>query len=217
VSAALRGAVRPTVAAMGVCLGSLAACGDPTAPRLIVEGRLPGPAGAVSVSFADDAARGEWWPCDGRLTASRCDEGRFPVQVFLTPPTIVDVAGTGGATCVQDDEADGAWEAVERAFFNRRAMAIGTTAAAEIGVFVHVGVDANGNGRIDPGDPDETRAIARLDSGTVLVTFANGFTDPVGLEIRGSVAGAEVRVDYVGAMANPQTVPEPPGPDACTD
>ena len=99
------------VVVMAVAAVSAAGAGCSNAPSvdvLRVTGSLDGPNGPVDVAFEDSGSRGEWWPCDGRLTAQACIGGAH-VNVFFSLPVVDSVQELGSTICVEDGIAHGAF------------------------------------------------------------------------------------------------------------
>jgi len=200
------------VVLVGALLGPGAACNSaPTTDVLSVAGRLPGPAGAIEVDFSDARSRGEWWPCDGRLTAQAC-VGDAHVNVFLGLPVFASVDELGANRCVFDGVASGAFEILQNRFDNNQ----DATIPGDVSAFILVGSDANGDGFVATEDAAETDGIARVVEGTLTLFSLTGFDAPLSMRLAGTTeAGDEVDVTFLGPMTVPATVPPLEGPATC--
>jgi hypothetical protein len=190
----------------------LGACGNgaPTDDVLAVKATLPGPGGDVVVDFRDGRSRGEWWPCDGRLTAQACVDDAH-VTVFLSLPVVDRVEELGSTICVQDGTASGAFEILKNRYDNLADARI----PADVSAFVVVGSDADGDGFIEDID-GETLGASRVLEGTIEIFSLNGFDEPLSLRLTGTVeGGAPVEVIFLGPMSVPAVVPPPEGPGTC--
>lgn len=197
---------------------ALAGCpeGPPKDEVLSLVGALTGPGGDVDVDFADAAPRGEWWPCEARLTATGCvneGDGQHHVNVFIARPEIDDVAELGGAGCVVDGAPQGAFEILRAAFGSASGEAVIGT---DVSVFVLIGSDVDGDGSADLDDERETLAVAKLSGGTVGLVSLQDFTDPLSLRIDGTEDDDDdVTVVFFGPMANPQVIAPLEPPTTC--
>ncbi|MDP2339931.1 MAG: hypothetical protein Q8O67_03150 [Deltaproteobacteria bacterium] len=205
-----------------VVVGLLLAACDPQPPAtdvLRVQGTMAGPDGDVDVTFADVRSRGEWWPCDGRLTAQACVDGaparqgnKFHVGVFLGRPEIEDISQLGANGCVVDGAAQGAFE-ILRLKFDALDPAI---IPDDITAFVLIGSDVDGDGSADLQDAEETRAAARIVSGEVEIGTLLGFEEPFAFRLTGKTEeGEDVVVEFRGPMSNPALVPGLEAPSTC--
>jgi hypothetical protein len=189
----------------------------PTTDVLTLSGALSGPGGDVDVDFSDAASRGEWWPCEARLTATACVSeggGQHHVNVFIARPEIDDIASLGGTGCVVDGAAQGAFEILRAAFGSASGEAV---IGEDVNVFVLVGSDVDGDGSADLDDDGETFAVAKLSGGTVGLVSLQDFTDPLSLRIDGAAEGVDgdVTVVFLGPMTNPQVIAPLEPPTTC--
>lgn len=188
------------------------ACGNgaPADDVLAVSATLPGPGGDVVVDFSDARSRGEWWPCDGRLTAQACVDDAH-VNVFVSLPVVDRVEELGSTICVQDGAASGAFEILKNRFDNLADARI----PDDVSAFVVVGSDADGDGFTEDVE-GETAGAARVLEGTIEIFSLNGFDQPLSLRLTGTVeGGAAVEVTFLGPMSVPAVVPPPEGPGTC--
>ena len=98
------------IAALGACPGA----GDDDA--LSVSGTLErndSGSASVDVNYSSGSARGEWWPCDMRSTASACIDGHH-VNVYVALPQVTAFTQLGGAGCAVDGVANGVYEKFNR-------------------------------------------------------------------------------------------------------
>ncbi len=198
------------VAAVVAVVAGMAACDPqpPTTDVLRVDGALPGVGGDdVTVAFSDVRSRGEWWPCDARLTAQACvdddEEGRFHVNVFLGMPFRDAVADLGAQDCVVDGAAQGAFEILRDGFDHGGHSTIGT----DISAFVVVASDLDDDGTADLDDGAETLAVTQLVSGDVEMSTLQGFEDPFAFRLTGKTeTDRDVVVEFRGPMSNPRLV-----------
>jgi len=197
--------------ALAVQLGAGCGVPAPTEDVLSVRGSFNGPTGLVDVDFSDGGSRGEWWPCDGRLTAQAC-VGDAHVNVFLGLPVFRELSELGGDRCVFDGVASGAFEILERKFDNNQDAKV----PDDVSAFVLVGSDADGDGFVETNDGDETVAAGRILSGDITLFSLTGFDAPLALHLVGSTdAGTSIDVTFLGPMTVPAVVPALEGPDTC--
>jgi hypothetical protein len=197
-----------------VCL-SLARCACEQPPEdnvLRVEGTLERAATldddeAVDVAYASKNARGEWWACDLRLTATACVDD-FHVNVYVTLPTVQDFDDLGGAACADDQgNAFGAFELLTERAQDGEDISI----PADVGVLLLVATDRDDDGAAALEVDEETKAASVLASGSIEVHKLGSFDDPVSLTIDGeTTAGNTVHIE-VDAPSTPVT--EVPGLD----
>jgi hypothetical protein len=191
-------------------LGTACGNGAPADDVLSVRGTLPGPGGDVAVDFSDGRSRGEWWPCDGRLTAQACVDDAH-VNVFLSLPVVDRVEELGSTICVQDGSASGAFEILKNRYDNLADARI----PDDVSAFVVVGSDTDGDGFVEDIE-GETAGAARVLEGTIEIFSLNGFDQPLSMRLTGTVEGGEaVEVTFLGAMSVPAVVPPPEGPGTC--
>jgi hypothetical protein len=206
--------MRAAAAAVVVVVGVVLAC-DPQPPAndvLRVNGVMSGPEGDVTIAFEDVRSRGEWWPCDGRMTAQACVDGESHVGVFLARPEIEDLSQLGQNGCVVEGEAQGAFE-ILRLKFDALDPAI---IPDDIAAFVLIGSDVDGDGSADLENKAETRAAARIASGSVEIGTLFDFDEPLSFRLTGKTeAGEDVVVEFRGAMSNPALVPGLEAPTTC--
>lgn len=198
---------------VGLAVASSSSCGNgaPSQDVFAVTGTLPGPDGAdVVIEYSDPAARGEWWPCDGRLTAPTC-VGDAHVNVFLSIPIVDRVEELGFNLCVQDGVASGAFEILQDRYKNLADARV----PDDVQVLVVVGSDTDGDGFVE-NIAGETTAAARVVEGTIEIFSLNGFDEPLSMRLTGTVEGGEpIEVTFLGAMTVPAVVPPPDGPSTC--
>jgi hypothetical protein len=188
------------------------ACGNgaPTDEVLALTTTLPGPDGEVAVDFRDGRSRGEWWPCDGRLTAQTC-VGDAHVNVFLSLPVVDRVEELGSTICVQDGAASGAFEILKNRYDNLADARI----PEDVSAIIVVGSDADGDGFVEDVD-GETAGAGLVVEGTIELFSLNGFDQPLSLRLTGTVeGGAPIEVTFLGPMSVPAVVPPPEGPETC--
>lgn len=146
---------------------------------------------AVPIQFVSEGARGDWWPCDLRLTAQGCVDD-FHVNVYVALPSVTSLDGVGGGACVSGDTAAGVYEALEAR--GKGDYDIGQ----DVSVFVLVASDKDDapGARIE--SDDETLAATRLESGTFRVDRWAGLT-AIGVTIDGVTAeGRQVTIQFQG-------------------
>lgn len=211
-SAAASAAVSAAVSAVIVVAAASCQPQPPAADLLRVQGALQGPAGAVDVDFADVRTRGEWWPCDVRLTTQACVEGDFHVGVFLGLPAHDDLSDLGRNTCTVDGVAQGAFEILQSKFDRGDPALI----PDDISAFALIGSDGDGDGSADLANPDETHASTHIVEGAVEIGTLFGFEEPFSFRLTGqNDQGQDVVVEYRGAMSNPALVPGLEAPSTC--
>jgi hypothetical protein len=201
------------VVALGVLMviGASSCDPAPSEPVLRIQARLPGPGGATDVDFRDSRSRGEWWPCDGRLTAQAC-VGDAHVNVFLSLPTFQSVDELGGSRCVFDGVASGAFEILRARFDNNQDALV----PDDVSAFILVGSDDNGDGFVATEDAAETTGITRVARGTLTLFSLTGFDAPLSMRLEGTTdAGDDVDVTFLGPMTVPAMVVPLEGPATC--
>lgn len=188
-----------------VCAACAGACdgGPPDSDVLSIKGTLKGPGGDANIDFSDTRSKGEWWPCDARLTAQTCVDDEFHVGVFIARPEIADVAELGANGCVVEGEPQGAYEILRSKFDDFGTAVIGE----DVSAFVLVASDKNGDQSADVDSADETRAVAVVEEGTIEMSALAGFEDPFAMRLTARAAGNDVVVDFLGPMSNPRLVP----------
>jgi hypothetical protein len=196
------------------CVGMvvLAGCnnGAPATNVLSLSATLPGPGGEVVIDYEDDESRGEWWPCDARLTARAC-VGDAHVAVFFSLPVVDRLAELGSTICVDGDVASGAYEIFKDRYDNLADARI----PEDVSAFVVVGSDADGDGVIETLAP-ETHGAARVVEGRVEIFALTGFDAPLSLRLTGTTENGEpVAVTFLGPMTVPAAIPGPEGPASC--
>jgi hypothetical protein len=185
----------------------------PSSEVLAVKGALQGPDGALDVDYSDARSRGEWWPCDGRLTAQACVDGAH-VNVFFSLPVVNRVEELGSTICVEDGVAQGAFEILERRFKAGQDASVGD----DVSVFVVVGSDENDDAFQNPDDPAENAGSAFLSSGTIELFSLNGFDQPLSMHLSGeNEEGDVVDVTFLGPMTVPAVVPPPESSATCVE
>jgi hypothetical protein len=188
-----------------VSLAALASCAPspPAEDVLRVEARVVGADGVVDVDFADTNSRGEWWPCDARLSATGCVDDRFHVSVFLGLPSYRSFDEVGGSACVQDGQASGVFEIIQR----HAALGDNAVVGEDLSAFVLVASDADGNGVASLEDPRETLGLTRLQSGVVEVGFFDSFDTPFSIRLAGESPEGPVVIEFRATMTSPPVVP----------
>ncbi len=197
-----------------VAIAAFCAC-DPQPPAsevLRVQGDLTGPEGSVDVAFDDPRARGEWWPCDARLTSQACVDDDFHVGVFLGLPTHDDISDLGGNACVVEGEAQGAFEILRLKFDAGDTPLI----PDDVSAFVLIASDVDGDGSADLDSAAETHAAARISVGSIDIGTLFGFEETFSLRLTGTTEEDEdVVVEFRGEMTNPALVPGLEAPATC--
>jgi hypothetical protein len=195
----------------GLVAANVACNQAPATDVFSVAGRLPGPGGAVEVDFSDARSRGEWWPCEGRLTAQAC-VGDAHVNVFLGLPVFESVDDLGADRCVFNGVASGAFEILKNRFDNNQ----DATVPRDVSAFILVGSDDNGDGFVATKNTAETTGIARVVGGTLTLFSLTGFDAPLSMRLEGKTeAGDDVDVTFLGPMTVPTVVPPLEGPATC--
>ena len=206
-----------------VCLyvGSLAlaACGgglNEPKDELRVDGELDrngvtqAQSPAVPVAYASELARGDWWPCDLRVTAQAC-VGDAHVNVYLTLPAISDIGDVGGAGCVSGGEARGLYEWMADQG-GRGEYEVGQ----DLNAFVLVASDHDEVPGADFDNDTETQAVSRLVSGTLRVDRWADYS-ALGFHLEGATSqGRQVVIDFLGPTYSGSVLPLSP-PDTCLD
>ncbi len=202
-----------TVVVLGVLMviGAVSCDPAPSDPVLRIQARLPGPGGATDIDFRDSRSRGEWWPCDGRLTAQAC-VGDAHVNVFLSLPTFQSIDELGGSRCVFDGVASGAFEILQARFDNNQDALV----PDDVSAFILVGSDDNGDGFVAAGDAAETTGVTRIARGALTLFSLTGFDAPLSIRLAGTTdAGDDVDVSFLGPMTVPAAVLPLEGPATC--
>ena len=193
----------------------LSAC-DP-APALVVDGAIERDAVTgrdatpVPLAYGSHDARGEWWPCELRVTAAGC-VGTHHVNVYVALPgarSLDDLARTG---CVAGGVASGVFELLDSS--TQRTFRIG----ADVEVFALVASDAGGKPGARLDDDKETAAATRLASGTLAVQRFTGLGGAIAYTIEGQTPGGHaLHVDFDGPTTNPRVVATLDPPSSCVD
>ena len=202
-----------TVVVLGVLMviGAVSCDPAPSDPVLRIQARLPGPGGATDIDFRDSRSRGEWWPCDGRLTAQAC-VGDAHVNVFLSLPIFQSIDELGGSRCVFDGVASGAFEILQARFDNNQDALV----PDDVSAFILVGSDDNGDGFVAAGDAAETTGVTRIARGALTLFSLTGFDAPLSIRLAGTTdAGDDVDVSFLGPMTVPAAVLPLEGPATC--
>jgi hypothetical protein len=192
-------------------LAGLGACQSaPPANELSVFGKLErdgfdGVAQDVAISYGSKNARGEWWNCELRMTATAC-VGDHHVNAWIAMPNVQSLDKLGGTSCIgTDGKPFGAFEELTQK------LGAGEPAQVpgDVQVLFLVASDKNGDGIANLADDKETVAASRLLNGTVEVKELGSFNDPVALTISGltSLDSLQVNLDMNGPT---QPVPNPP-------
>ncbi len=175
----------------------------PTSDVLSIKGTLKGPVGERDIDFSDTRSKGEWWPCDARLTAQTCVDDAFHVGVFIARPELTSIADLGGNGCVVDGEPQGAYEILRSKFDDFGTAVVGD----DVSVFVLIASDADGDQSADVDDAEETVAVAVVEEGKVEMSALAGFDDPFAMRLTGKVDGNDVVIDFLGPMSNVSLIP----------
>ena len=204
-----------------LCAGSLAlaACGggvNVPQDELRIEGELDRngvtqtQSPAVEVAYASELSRGDWWPCDLRVTAQEC-VGDAHVNVYLTLPSVSEIADVGGAACVNGGEARGLYEWMAEQG-GRGEYEIGQ----DLNAFVLVASDHDDTLGADFNNDTETKAVSRLVSGTLRVDRWADY-NAIGFHLEGETSQSRrVTIDFLGPTYSGSVVPLSP-PDTCLD
>jgi hypothetical protein len=166
---------------------------------------------AVEVQYLSDTSRGEYWPCDLRLTALGC-VGEHHVNVYVTMPQIVQVSDIGRAACVVDGVPSGVYEAFDTP--GAELFTIGS----DLNAYIIVASDVVEPSGAELTDDQETTAASKLATGTVnLVTFG-GLDGNLRVVIDGETTeGNTVHVEFHGPMTNPGAIPLLESPSTCVE
>jgi hypothetical protein len=200
------------------CTAAMAGCPPVgSAERLLLEGTLEREGiertddAAVVVDYLSDGSRGEWWPCDLRMTAQGCVDGKH-VNVYAALPNVTSIDGLARNACVVDGVPYGVYELIDDT--REDELALGT----EVNAFVLVASNVNEPAGADLSDDEETHAASRLVSGTLSI-FEKGRPDePLYVKLVGrTAAGRDVTVEFNGPMSAPLTIPPLESPSTCVD
>jgi hypothetical protein len=197
------------VVALGACQGA------PPANELSVFGKLErdgfdAVAQDVAISYGSKNARGEWWNCELRMTATAC-VGDHHVNAWIAMPNVESLDKLGGTSCVDANQKPfGAFELLT----DKLAHGEPAQVPGDVQVMLLVASDKNGDGIANLADDKETVAASKLLNGTVEVKEMGSFNDPVALTISGltSLDSLQVNLDMNGPTSpvpNPATL-EPP-------
>ena len=211
--------MRARAVAFAPFVALLAGCPHlPAAEVLSVQGQLErdgvdgGDTTTVPFAFTGAAARGEWWPCDARLTAATCDGDRH-VNVYLGLPNVTSFDALGQRGCV---DADGNAAGVYETLLGRTNAGDPITLPSVLNVLVLVASDVNGDGSADLVDDEETAAASRFGRGAITVTSLGRFDGPMGLVVEGATAeGQPLTVEFQGPMSSVNTIPTLDAPRSC--
>jgi hypothetical protein len=198
-------------------LGVLVGCADDP-PALKIAGTLERESiertneSPVDVDYDSLEARGEWWPCDLRLTAQGCIDG-FHVNVFLGLPPVAGLDDLGLRACVDDSgEPFGVFEVIQTDA--DRTLTIGS----DVSVFALVASDVTEGAGADLDDDAEVRAASRLTSGTVAIERFTDVEGALALTIDGVTAsGRAVEIHFEGPMTNPRVITALESSTSCVD
>jgi hypothetical protein len=176
-------------------------------PGLVIEGVLASPSGdAFTLRLDDKQARGEWWPCEGRLTTSACVGDRH-VEIILARPNVEDFFAAGAKNCVANGVAEGAFESAQFAFSFRDAQRV----PEDMRVFVVLASDKNDNAKADlldeAGTPTENE-VGALDAlaGTLTVDRLDGFEGSFAAHFEGKSSNGALAFSFFGEMRTAETV-----------
>ena len=163
----------------------------------------------VPIDYRSTGARGEWWPCDLRLTAGGCIDDKH-VNVYVALPSATTTDDVGGAACVDAEGVPfGVFELVEE----QRDFDVGS----ELQVFVLVASDTDGNPGALLDDDAETKAASRLASGRLSVERLAD-DGAMTIVVDGTTSGDHpVRIVFGGPVSQPGVVPPLEGPSTCVD
>lgn len=201
---------------VGVLLFGACSGGGAAREELRVEGELDRngitsvQSSAVPIAYASELSRGDWWPCDLRVTAQEC-VGDAHVNVYLTLPTIDDIGDVGGAACIGNGEVRGLYEwMAERG--GRGEYQVGQ----EVNAFVLLASDHDDVLGADFENDTETKAVSRVVSGVLRVDRWADY-NAIGFELEGRTSqGRQIRINFLGPTYSGNVVPLSP-PETCLD
>ncbi|HEY4223219.1 MAG TPA: hypothetical protein VGO62_17800 [Myxococcota bacterium] len=197
-------------------LGVAACNGAPPAETLSLQGQLEREGVEdtneqdVAVDYTSTGARGEWWSCELRMTASGC-VGNKHVNAWIALPNIQHLDDLGGTGCVDGDgHPTGAFEILSQKVQAGDPIEI----PGDVSVLFLVASDADGDGVANLADDKETFAASRLLNGVVELKGLGSFTDPVALTISGLTAVDSLQIDLAmngptSPVTNPPTLDKP--------
>lgn len=205
------------LASVGACaLGACGGAANGATDQLVVEGTLDRngvtseSSDAVPVNYASELSRGDWWPCDLRVTAQEC-VGDAHVNVYLALPSVTDIRDVGGAGCNRDGVYFGLYEWMAEQG-GRGEYQIGQ----EVNAFVLLASDHDDVLGADFENDTETTAVSRLVSGTLRVDRWAEY-NAIGFQLDGVTSqGREVSITFLGPTYSGSVVPLSP-PDTCLD
>lgn len=168
--------------------------------------------GSVEVEYLSETSRGEWWPCDLRVTAAACVDDHH-VNAYIGLPQITDLEGLGRADCVQDGVPYGVYELFDSNDGGQYSV------GSELALFVVIASDSVSD---VPGaeltDDRETTAASRFTSGTLTVTEFGRVEDNLAFVYEGETSqGRTAKIEFHGPMNTPGVVPTLEGPNTCVD
>lgn len=201
------------------CLAAIAATGCPTQvadEQLRLEGTLERNGDGdedttpVPLVFLSEGARGQWWPCDMRMTASGCVENHH-VNVYITGPEGTRVDDLGRGDCIVQGVPQGVYERMDEE------KAGVYTIGQDFNVFVVIASDVVEPQGANFNDDEETTAVSKLETGEVEVVRFRALEE-ADIAIRGTTtAGNSVDIRFRGPMTIPNVVPPLEAPDTCVD
>lgn len=200
-------------------LAAIAAAGCPTQvadEQLRVEGTLERNGDgdedttAVPLVFLSEGARGQWWPCDMRMTASACVDNHH-VNVYISGPESARVNDLGRGECIVQGSPQGVYERMDEE------KAGIYTIGQDFNVFIVVASDVVEPQGANFSDDEETTAVSKLETGEVEVVRFRAL-EAADIAIRGTTtAGNAVDIRFRGPMTIPNVVPPLEAPDTCVD
>jgi len=167
---------------------------------------------AVSVDYASTDPRGEWWPCDLRMTALAC-VGDHHVNVYVSLPEVADLDGVARNGCVVDGRAYGVFELFEHERGGtKKTWNLGT----ELQAFVVIASDVDDVPGAELTRDDEATAASRIATGTLTVQFFQDLDSRLHVSIEGETTqGRAVDIDFNGPMSAPGNIPVLESPATC--
>jgi hypothetical protein len=166
---------------------------------------------AVSIDYLSEGSRGEWWPCDLRMTAQGCVDDKH-VNVYVALPNVTSIDGLARNACVVDGVPYGVYELIDDTTEDE--LDLGT----ELSAFVLVASNVSDPAGADLEDDAETLAASRLVSGTLSIFDKGRTDDPLYVKLEGTTAaGNDVTVEFNGPMSAPLTIPTLESPSTCIE
>ncbi len=165
---------------------------------------------AVPLTFLSEGARGQWWPCDMRMTATGCVDDHH-VNVYISGPEDRTINDLGRGNCIVQGTPQGVYERMDEE------KAGIYTIGQDFNVFVVIASDIVEPGGANFADDVETTAVSRLESGEVEVVRFRAL-EAADIAIRGTTdEGNAVGTPFRGPMTIPNVVPPLEAADTCVD